>query len=227
MFLLILLFIFILAISFFLSLYSMRDFQQKPSSKQDYGLFLVRNLNNLSMDFILQFLSGLSRFGFLVSFEKLFRGSQEALVLYGPKNILSKNTQGLNLLELEDYTAVEMENTSIFEVGVKGTSDLRQYLPQLFDNERIYFQIILNTKNKNLDLIPSQIRVIIFCQNQDRLKEITSQFHENFKESLPKIPKPFSKGQMFEFYKSRSYIKSEKMTLNLKAEDILNFSFFV
>lgn len=217
MILVIILFILVFLISFFLALYSMRDFQHTPSKRGEYGVFLVKNLNNLNQNSLSAILTEAKQQNFLISFEKLFKGSESALAIFAPRLLLSKFNQ-LNLLELEDYTNENLTNMNIWEAEIRDTKSLKINLPKLALDERIWIQAVV--KNN------VQLRIIAYSQNLERLKQITGQFQTNFKNSLPKWPKPYSKTQLFEFYKTRSFIKGEK-TVKLNVENILNLCLFL
>lgn len=202
----------------------MRDFQLKPNAKNDYSLFLVRNISKLNLDSFNSILNELSKKDLLVSFERLFKGEESALVVFGPKNILL-NYQDLNLLELEDYTDLNLDNISIWEADVRTIKGLRANLPKLLKEERIWIQIVGKLKLGN-SLIPAQVRIVIFSPIKDRLKSLTDEFQKNFKNTLPKIPRPYAKDQLFDFYKQRSFLKEGK-GLKLRVENILYFSLFL
>ena len=227
MFALIFLFILVILISFFLALYSMHDFEIKPSSKLEYGAFLIRNLKNLNPESLTHLFSDLAKSNLLISFERLFKGHEGVLVVYGPKNILLNYQEQFNLLELEDYTNINLNSVSIWEVGVRDITGFRDKFPDLLPNEQIWFQIILRANKKSSSIIPTRVRVVLTSQGGDRLKELTKEFQDNYQSILPKVPKPYSKSQVFEFYRKRSFIKEGGRDINLKIEDILNLWFFL
>ena len=196
----------------------MKDFVIKPDTKSEYGLFLVRNISNFNLFFISSIFEQIYKKNILISFERLFKGGEGALSIFGPKSIISKY-KDLNLLELEDYARLDLNHTSIFEVNLRVTKGLKESLPKLLNDERIWIQLVA----KGDKGFSSQIRVIIY--SVDRLKQLTEEFHTHFKEKIVKLPKPYSKEQLFEFYKSRSFIKGD--TQKIKAEDVLNLSLFL
>ncbi len=227
MFALIFLFILVILISFFLALYSMHDFEVKPSSKLEYGAFLIKNPKNLSPQTLAPLFSGLAKSNMLISFERLFKGHEGVLVIYGPKNILLKYQSQFNFMELEDYTNIDLNNVSIWEVEVRDMTSFRDKFPNLLEQEQIWLQIIPEINKKDLSVFPTRIRVVVISEEEERLKELTTQFQENYKHILPKIPKPYSRLKVFEFYRKRSFIKTGAKVINLKIEDILNLWFFL
>lgn len=226
MFALLLLLILVILISFFMALYSMHDFEIKPNSKFEYGVFLIRNLKNLTAVNLVPLFSDLAKLNLLVSFERLFKGHRGVLVVYGPKDILSKYQDQFDFRELEDYTNIDLSSISIWEVDVRDIVSFRDKFPDLLLEEQMWFQIILKVK-KDLSFIPTRVRVVLTAGNENRLKQLTGQVQEVYGSILPKIPKPYSKDQVFEFYKKRSYIKESGHDINLKIADILNLWFFV
>lgn len=195
----------------------MRDFLIKPDTKSEYGLFLVRNLNNFNLSFLNSIFTDLKKLDFLISFERLFKDGESALVIFGPRKVLL-NYQHLNLLELEDYAKLNLTDAAIFEADFKSSQDLRAHLPKLTNNERVWVQLICKGEKS----FSSQLRVVIYSAS--KLKNLTEEFQTNFKGQLNKLPKPYSKSQLFEFYKMRSFIKGEAR--KMKIEDILNLSLF-
>src|SRR3989338_5569825 len=99
------LFILVIAISFILALGSMREYQEIPlKSKEEYGLFLIRNIVNLDAALLESLREHIAKDGLLLSIERLFRGQKAALTIFGPKRILENFKAELSLLELDDYS---------------------------------------------------------------------------------------------------------------------------
>lgn len=205
----------------------MHDFEIKPNLRLEYGTFLVKNPKNLNQEFLAPLFSELAKSNLLISFERLFKGHEGVLVVYGPKNILLNYQDQFNFLELEDYTRADLNNISLWEVEVRDKLNFRDKFPNLLEHEQIWFQIILRPNKKDLSFFPTRVRVVLVSQGDDRLKELTKEFQDNYKSTLPKIPKPYSKDQILQFYKKRSFIKEGGRDINLKIEDILNLWFFL
>lgn len=104
----IVLFILVLAISFILALKSMTDYQEVP--KGDNGLFLIRQTKQLK-----DLLDASTN----IVLERLFKGKQAALVVFGPRQIVEKYKNHLDLVELEDYTNVDKDQVVAWEIGIK------------------------------------------------------------------------------------------------------------
>lgn len=165
------LFLIIIAISAVLAYRSMRDYQLKPKVKGlDYGLFLIRNPTNLT-----QVLDSLHALALgeqqIISFERLFKGTKSALVMFAPKNILAGLSSDLNLLELEEYTKVDPAQVFAWEVGLKDVASFHlsevnafEGMPEFKDSEQFWWQITwqanagplwpnLNQKKNFLDIV--------------------------------------------------------------------------
>lgn len=211
------LFLLIITISFILAYQSMRDFHENPKkTKIEYGLFLIRSPLNLTTDFLDFIHSKISKEG-LISLERLFKGKQSALVIFGPKDILISLNESLNLLELEDYTQVNEVNVSGWEVGIKNPPQFQKHeisnlftnMPQLEDHEQFWWQIILRASVDKKDFtqksFQSQIRAVVFSPDQKRLQDLTKELENlgaaNF---LVKVPKPYTSGKIASFYQERS-----------------------
>lgn len=192
----IILFLLIISISFVLAFRSMKDFHEVPQKiKVNYGLFLVRQVVNFNAKILDEICQRASADGGIVSFERLFKGSQTVLTIFGPVNILKDYKNDLNLLELEDYTVgFTNSEVSVWEVGAYG--DVFNNLPKLAPLEHFFWQVI-PSKGK------VQIRAVVSSKDPNRLK-ILSSAQELIAGGLKKVPRPFSNEQMIEFYKTRS-----------------------
>lgn len=196
----VLLFLLVIGISFVLAFRSMKDFQEIPQRiNVDYGLFLVRQIKNFNANLLDSIRQEVSVQGGVLSLERLLKGRQAALTVFGPKNILAQFQSELDLLELEDYTTeFEGNDISVWEVGVKD-KELFGNLPQLEAEEQFFLQVIPG-KNQ------VQIRAAVFSKDPIRKKMLSSVQSLNTW-GLNKIPKPFLNEQMIEFYKARSLSK--------------------
>lgn len=207
------LFLLIISVSFVLAIQSMRDYQETPQDTGvSYSLFLIRQPEGLSdvLNSIGQLTVGR---GLVISIERLFKDSQAALTIFGPKQILDQFTQKLNLLELEDYTqALSSSDVSIWEMGVKdinhrsnfdGPNNIFNNISEIGDNQ-FFWQVIVRAKRERSLVFKTQIRAVIYCKDPAKRDTLTSTFQNlNFGE-LTKVPKPFSTEAMLNFFKSRT-----------------------
>lgn len=214
------LFLLIIAISFILAFQSMKDYQEIPKkSTNDYGLFLVRRPENLNTELLESIRKQMLSEGLLVSIERLFKGSQSALTLFGPRKILDNFIGVLNLLELEDYTQnLDSKDMSVWEIGLKNINQENQpelnnlfnNLPALSGDDQFFWQITLATKKENELLFQTQIRAAVFSKDPERRRVLVQDLQNIGSGGLIKIPKPFSAEQMMVFYKLRSMSKDSK-----------------
>ncbi|OGE19353.1 hypothetical protein A3J19_04260 [Candidatus Daviesbacteria bacterium RIFCSPLOWO2_02_FULL_41_8] len=213
----IILFLLIVGISFVLAFRSMQDYQEIPETKSvDYGLFLIRQTEQFTAS-VLDSIGGLLLdAGLIISIERLFKGTQAALTIYGPKMILVKFAPVLNLLELEDYAlGFNTGDVSIWEVGSKdqkkhpeGPNNIFQNLSQLGQDDHFCWQVVLGPrKEKGNITFKTQIRALVYSRVPEKKKMLASMLGELKVGELTKIPKPFSTEQMMDFYKIRSLSK--------------------
>lgn len=200
--------ILVVVTSYILALRSMKDFTVIPSFNK-YGLFLIREkqgLNEQTLNFIY---NELTRLNLSISFERLFKGKESALVVYGPRSLLTKLAGILNLLELEDYTGVSNESR-VWEIGIKkSTSEVSdKTLPNLSSEEQLWWQVILWIgKDK---LFRAQIRTVIVSFDSLKRKNLTQVLSSLPSPNLVKLPTAFSNTQLLDFYKKRSYQRLDK-----------------
>ncbi len=228
----VILFLLIVAISFVLAFLSMRDYQETPqSSKEEYGLFLIRKIENFNaqtLDFIQRFILEKD---LIVSIERLFKGKQAALTIYGPKKILEQLAGNLNLLELEDYALdINWENALVWEVGVKNAqkvnpgnlNNIFQNFPPLAEEDQFFWQVILCAKKGGKDLsFQTQIRAAVSSNNPARKKDLAHLLQTFSLGDLVKVPKPFSQEQITNFYKLRSLGKDSSGPV-LRSEGVMS-----
>lgn len=210
----IILFLLIVGASFVLAYRSMKDYQEIPEIKRiEYGLFLVRQTEKFTAATLDSIGELLLDPGLIISIERLFKGTQAALTIYGPKMILDKFSLILNLLELEDYASgFDIEDISIWEVGSKdqknrpeGSNNIFQNLSRLGLDDHFCWQVVLGPKKeKGFISFKTQIRAVVYSRNPENKKMLTSLLGELKLGELTKIPKPFSTEQMMNFYKLRS-----------------------
>lgn len=209
----------VVGISFVLAYRSMRDYQEIPQkSDVEYGLFLVRQTENFDVNFLDSIRNSMLNENLIVSLERLFKGTKTALTIFGPKKILGNFIQQLKLLELEDYTSnLNSANFSAWEIGVKNNqnttienpNNIFSSMPELRDEEQFFWQVVLGATSKDSSF-QTQIRAVLYCEDQDRKKVLIPLFQNLNENELIKIPKPFSTEQMMSFFISRSLAKDSR-----------------
>lgn len=227
----IILFLLIVGISFILAYRSMKDYSEIPkTSKAEYGLFLIRQTENFSSSTLNSIGELMLEAGLIISIERLFKGTQAALTIYGPKNILDKFTSGLNLLELEDYMPkLSIQDVSIWEVGARdqkgyrsGPNNVFENLSQLGQEDQFFWQVVLGPKKEKGSIsFQTQIRAVVYSKDPEKKKSLTALLQELKSGELTKIPKPFSVEQMMDFFKLRSLSKDSNGPI-LNSEGVLS-----
>lgn len=205
------LFLLVIAISFVLALQSMADYHELPlQSKVEYGLFLIRRSSSLTVTLLDSLHREIVKEGLIISIERLFKGQQAALVIFGPKKILANFAQNLDLLELEDYAYVNRDYLHAWEIGVKGSKkspkieNFFKHLPLLSSSEQFWWQLTLQATEKDAPLFKSQIRAVVFSEEPNRRKKLADGLQSLTAGHLTKVPKPFTSDQIINFYQQRS-----------------------
>lgn len=212
----VLLFILIVAISFVLALKSMADYQEIPAhAGEEYGLFLIKRPHELSGDILLSLHTELISAGLIISFERLIKGTQAALVIYGPKKILANYKYTLDLLELEEYTDVDPSYISSWEVSVKHP-DVPHFPPLSFDDQ-VWWQLSLSAKKGGL--YHPHIRLVVVSADAQRREDLKRTLHELSPDKFVKLPKMFSDEQLLDFYKKRAFRKDTNR--NMQPEEVI------
>jgi len=220
----------VVAISFVLAYMSMKDYHYAPRiSKDEYGLFLIRQTANLNTEALRSMSHQMLSEGLIISVERLFKGPQAALTIFGPRKILSKFMESLNLLELEDYTEKLMtSHISVWEVGARSLKDQGQAAGNIFEGlsklgaeDQFFWQIILGAKKGNELTFQTQFRAAVYATDTIRKNQLVEELQNLSFGSLVMIPKPFSTDQMMEFFKARS-LGSDSSGPTLNAEGVIN-----
>lgn len=145
------LFLIIVAISFLLAFQSMKDFQITPKlTGSQYALFLIKNPENLDSQILDRIYDAISKTGSIITLERLFKGSKSALVIFGPRSILSLFIDDLGLVELEEYSEVDPARITAWEVGTKDQATFHLQPVKLFqmkidlnDSEQFWWQLTM------------------------------------------------------------------------------------
>ena len=211
------LFLLIILISLLLTYLSMRDFEEGP---QDFGAengsFLIRKPHPLTAELFDFLYKVMRKDNVIISLERLFKGGESALVLYGPKKALSTLTQSLDLIELEDY--INGKDPNIWQIGTKTLGEYHKItksifadFPKLLDGEQVWFQMVLQP-DKKLRHFKGQIRAVSLSSDPRRKKQLSVAL-QTPKNQLLKLPLPFSSIQMIDFYKKRSIVGRTRIEL--------------
>lgn len=201
----VILFVLVVAISFILAVRSMRDFTEIPQGQDEYSLFLIRKSHQLDGQLFNSIRQQLLLHNTFISFERLFKGKKSALVVFGPRKLLLNYKDILDLLELEDYTNVDIEHFFAWEVGIKKGAQLTQklftHLPHFLEKEEFWWQVILSASFK------AQITAILVSEDATRRNQLVQNLQNLAPDRIIKLPKAFSNTQILDFYKKRSFRK--------------------
>lgn len=203
------LFLLIVAIAFVLAFASMKNYHDIPEkSRADYSLFLIRRQKGLNLDLLQNLVDDLFSEGLIISLERLFKGRESVLVIFGPKKILQNYTHQLNLLELEDYTNLDQDKIFAWQIDLKNLGKVA--VPELEKEEQFWLQLIIRSHYK------MTIRAAFYSSDSAKRKQFP-QTLQNLSGFI-KAPIPFSSAQIFNFYKLRSRVSKET---SLSPEQIL------
>ncbi len=215
-------FILVLAISFVLALKSMRDYAEiHEVAGEGYSLFLIRKPAGLNNQFFTFLHDGLISTGKNISFERLYRGKESALVVFGPVDLLTHFKDSLDLLELEDYASTSQQLTGWEVMFKKNQADTQpgkmlEGLPQFLDTDQFWWQVILwvNKSDTKALLFSSQIRAVVACEDPARRKTLVRVLQNLPSGQLFRLPKVFSSEQISDLYKKRSFQKNNNSALD-------------
>ena len=207
------LFFLIVTTSFVLALFSMRDFQEIPRGRGEYGLFLIRKPSELKADVLDLIHTNILDEGLIISLERLFKGKKSTLVIFGPKKVLDSLKQ-LDLLELEDYAEVKEENLSVWEVSPTIKSFFKD-LPMFHEEEEFWWQLVLQAKKdeKNMKFFQSQIRAVVYSTDPKKRLDLSLGIQNLDLGRLTNL----------DFYQQRSFVRNSN-NLNLNALEVLQLS---
>lgn len=219
----ILLFLLVIAISFVLALKSMKDYQEIPEKTgTDYGLFLIKRSEALTKELLTSVHDNFLKAGGIISFERLVKGDKSALVVFGPKGILTGFKDTLNLLELEEYTGINVKEASAWEVGVKGGQYFKNF-PSLSSDEQFWWQLVMSAKKGKSSpdkLFQGQIRAVIVCDDRSRRAYLNQILQNLASGKFIKLPKAFSTEQIVDFYQKRSFQPNGK-SASLSSSEVM------
>lgn len=203
----------------------MKDFTEIAQSGQKYGLFLIRKTQGLNAQFFNSIHSDLLQLRLVISFERLFKGKKSALVVFGPRKLLFNYHNSLDLLELEDYTNINAENISAWEIAIKDNGKVFSNLPPMLETEQFWCQLVLWADKKEAELTSflGQIRAVLVSTDVVRNKTLTHSLQNLAPDRLFKLPKDLSNEQILDFYQKRVFRKEQKPPLHLNSDEISKF----
>jgi hypothetical protein len=152
------LFLIVAALSFFLAKRSVKSAETKIKIPEEpRSLFLIRSPLAVDETLLQKIHQHLLEEKTVLSFERLYKGNESVLTVYGPQNLATQYPE-LNLLELEDYLVpkertfevkegnkINADQAFIWNVALKPGLDQGSLLSdlELKDDEHFFFQLVL------------------------------------------------------------------------------------
>lgn len=195
----------------------MRNYQNPQIiSNIEHSLYLIRKTSNITTEFLnsLNYYLGDD----CISFERLIKGGESALVVFGPKDLLKNFYSELNLLELEDYI-VSQTPKDVWEltlVNPQRMGNLYENIPHLSKNDQFFLQIVLGVSIDQRIFRAGIKAVYISSDTNSNLLHLL----QNLSSNLVKMPKKYTDQQILNAYKSRKLGLGEPL-LNVDSNQIL------
>lgn len=226
----------IVIVSFILALRSMKSYKEIPTTKYQYGLFLIKNESLIFENGILHKLYEFcAESNSIISLERLFNGDQKALVLYAPQNI-NQFVSELELLEIEDYLIkapksphqkVLVNDAVVWTIKPKNEAELTlqpNFMKDLIldQNQNFFWQIVMTASKQNFNFQVNIRTMIVDPDTQKRidLAKKINQYISDFS-SLQKNPKASdSMSLLFDEYQKRIISPSEAENFVLSTQTI-------
>jgi len=204
----------------------MKDYREAPAPSVAYSLFLVGRPQAFNSELIQKLHSEALNGKLALSFERLFKGSKRALVIFGPVGLLAPFKESLELTEIEDYSSRVSDYMRAWEVGKKSSQNninlsILEYIPTLHENEEFWWQIVTKPDKSSFK---STIRAVFRANQKERLLALSEELSRIGKgEGLAQIPEAYSSTQVVRFYQERSLplgFSSDSTSLNLSFDEI-------
>lgn len=148
------LFLVITIVAFILAMRSMRNYHEQTEHFQfRYSQFLIQEPSALTEQCLKDIYQALLPKRALISLERLSKGSRQALVLYGPAELLQPFFTPLKLMELEDYIQ-ELDPSSVTAWQLTGhpTKPLHIDTADLSEGEQQWLQITIQPVKPGLEM---------------------------------------------------------------------------
>lgn len=219
----IILFTIIIILSFFLAFRSMRTFEDIPPQIY-YGLFLVRQPDEFNLDILKKICQLAKEKKWIISFEKLVKGEEQALIIYGP-TALSSLFPDLGLLELEDYVRPEHISGWVAVPAhpqqsreVKGQIDLN--LPNLDSEQQVFLQIVSVPQAGQEVKFDSSIRIVVVEKDPSLRVALAKKINQLFIQGagLKRQSAGQSMQALYEAFKNRAFVSDESLRVVLGGE---------
>jgi hypothetical protein len=237
----IILFIIVIVISFILAYRSMKDFKEIPITPNlEYGLFLVKNTALFNLAYLSRIHKFITEQKSIISFERLLKGEESVLVIFGPKNILTSFPE-LELMELEDFllpvsspqnfddpNKVSVNQTMGFQISSKQdpkkslivAPDFLKNL-SLGENQRLFWQVVVSGLKEDSNFQVT-LRALVNEPNAgtraELAKKISAHIVEKTELNLSQRDETTSK--VFDDFKKRALVPSEVAKFNVTSDEL-------
>lgn len=205
----VILFLVVMGVSFVLAFRSMGGYHEVPSVSVPFSVFLVGNPQAFSLGTLRRIHEAALKGKFILSFERLFKGSRRALVVFGPVGILRPFSLELGLSEIEDYSRKAIDGMRAWEVGGKSLQtpmeplDILSYIPALLEGEEFWWQVALRPEADYM--FTATIRVVFRVSGKERAAKLQEELSKIGKpQGLLTLPQAYSSEQVIKFYRDRS-----------------------
>ncbi len=240
----VLLFVIIIAASAFLAFRSMRNYQEMPHPERGYSLFLIRNKNEFNLDLLNKLHYLFQSTDSFFSLERLFKGTQSALLIYGPKSTLVTVPQ-LNLLELEDYLDNELgeepfsnlqkkiNKNQSYTLTVEPKNNPKKHLNvkngflkllELFPDQYFFWQLVCFPVKGEGSRFQVTVRAIVADSDLHRRVELVKKMTAHMTEftGLSVDNKNQTPSALYDSFRNRTLIPKEVSAFVLDSQEVIN-----
>ncbi|MBI4038158.1 hypothetical protein HY387_00690 [Candidatus Daviesbacteria bacterium] len=217
------LFFVIIAASFVLAYFSMKDFEEIPEPREAFGLFLIKTPQNLTTRLLDSLFLKSAHQGHVISLERLFKGEKSALLIFGHKDTLNEFSE-LNLLELEDYTTKDLSTLMAWEMtktnSLEEAGEVFGNFPPLKNEEQFWWQVLIRPHpSKDWQ---GKLRAIVLSPDEYRRKKLTESLQQTLSAAkLVKQPRPLTSQQIYDSFMRRS-ISPMPQLMSLTTKEIMH-----
>jgi hypothetical protein len=237
-------FFIIILVSAVMAFRSMRDYEEFPENLSLNTVFFLGNPQAFTEQ-TLDKLHGLFlERKHLFSLERLIKGKEKALVLFGPKELAGFLPE-LNLVELEDYLGeldsditglnpekrVSVNQTVTWLIEPKNNAKRQLHLGtqlkelSIGDQQKVFIQVVGEPqKDKEGEYFQSTLRIIVADTDPIERVNLAKKVNQAFTDAtgLNKHEDNFPEVKKFESFKKRTLIPKEVADFKLTAQEIFD-----
>lgn len=224
---------------------SMRDYEEFHEDASFRSVFFVANYQNFTIESLKKIHEILLLSNQFISLEKLYKGSEKVLVIFGPGELRSLLPQ-LNLIELEDYISEtglksNLNDEDSKKVGpdeilswsieskrdtkreVRASEELKNL--RIGEDQKVFLQAVLQPIGIGSELIfQSTLRIMVADHDSANRVELAKKIERIFSQStgLIKHTDEFIESKKFESFRQRTLIPKEVVPFSLSASEVLD-----